>query len=83
MDVEHPQPTLFALVQPGFVRYRFPRLSAVTEAMNILGRHIDAGASIVVDGDRVEGEVRCTHSGELPNCNVRQVTIQLSQLPAG
>ena len=51
--------------------------------MNILGRHIESGSSIIVDGRRVEGELSCTIAGQLLNCASRRITIQLSEVLSG
>ena len=86
VDYEHPQPTIWPagfpirLIFPGDRPQEFPELYDETE-MRMRGDYIFQGASLYVDGRKVEGTIRC-ESGELPNCGDNIVLINLEELPS-
>ncbi len=41
------------------------------------------GSSVLIDGRRVAGSVRCTSGGGLPDCPGEAITIELDEMPAG
>ncbi len=57
-----------------------PRL-AEGGSLNFQGRHVQAGAAILLDGLRVPGEVSCV-SGALPDCEGELLHVQLLEEPA-
>ena len=86
VDYEHPQPTIWPagfpirLIFPGDRPQEFPELYDETE-MRMRGDYIFEGASLFVDGHKVEGTIRC-ESGELPDCEDQIVLIELEELPS-
>ena len=86
VDYEHPQPTIWPagfpirLIFPGDRPQEFPELYDETE-MRMRGDYIFQGASLYVDGRKVEGTIRC-ESGELPDCEDNIVLINLEELPS-
>ena len=56
-----------------------PSLSA-TATLRVNGRHLREGASVFVDGRRVDGHVRC-ESGVLPRCDGETVLVELASAP--
>ena len=82
-DVDHPQPALWTLstLQDQSGRQQFPLLSSGASAMVISGRHIQAGAHVIVNGRRVAGNVTCV-SGEFPTCDGARVRVELDSPPA-
>ena len=84
---DSPQPTLrpFELpVMPMFPGGRpaeFPELYA-NGPLHLRGEHIQPGAYVLVDGQRVNGRVRC-ETGRLPNCLDDVVIVNLDHLPTG
>jgi len=81
-DVNHPQPALWTLstIQEQSGRQQFPRLLSGASAMIVNGRHIQAGAHLIVDGRRVQGNVTCV-SGNLPTCNDARIRVELEAPP--
>lgn len=80
VDYTHPQPAVWSTQNQFIVtKHAFPRLSS-NEPMRLKGRYIDSGASIFVNGRKVEGEVRC-ESGALPDCSHEVILVELEQLP--
>ncbi len=85
VDYEHPQPTIWPagfpirLIFPGDRPQEFPELYDETE-MRMRGDYIFEGASLFVDGRKVEGTIRC-ETGELPDCEDQIVLIELEELP--
>ncbi len=76
-----PQPAIWA---PGPLhaqvgRQRFPIMSS-ERTMQFSGRHIQAGATLYVDGKRTTGQIRCAN-GMLPNCVAEVVVVELASLP--
>ena len=59
----------------------FPRLADAPTTMNMFGRHIEPGAFLVIDGQRVESTVNCV-AGELPDCVDEEIAIELADLPS-
>ncbi|MCY3859345.1 MAG: hypothetical protein OXG25_10620 [Gammaproteobacteria bacterium] len=86
VDYEHPQPTIWPagfpirLIFPGDRPQEFPELYDETE-MRMRGDYISEGASLYVDGRKVDGTIRC-ESGELPDCEDNIVLINLEELPS-
>lgn len=82
VDLDHPQPALWTdsplHLQTG--RQVFPTVSANNLSMSIRGRHIEAGASVFVDGRRVGGSVSCL-GGTLPDCFSEQISVRLDAAP--
>ena len=62
-------------------RVDFPT-NAGRGGMRLKGRHIQPGAKIFVNGQRVEGTITCTLGGELPNCDEEKITVTLDAEPA-
>jgi hypothetical protein len=75
VDVDNPQPALWTLgpIEKQRGRQKFPTLSGKNTAMTVSGRHIQEGAHVIVDGNRVTGSVTC--EGET-------VKVELVALPA-
>lgn len=86
VDYEHPQPTIWPAgfpirpMFPGDRPQEFPELYDDVE-MRMRGDYIFEGASLYVDGRKVEGTVRC-ESGALPDCDDQIVLIELAELPS-
>ncbi|MCB1629898.1 MAG: hypothetical protein KDI48_19365, partial [Xanthomonadales bacterium] len=82
-DLDHPQPALWTSgpIQAQRGRQQFPSLSADDRLISLSGRHIDTGAYVFVDGERVAANVRCA-SGSLPECTNEALEVQLSALPS-
>ncbi len=86
VDGDYPQPGLWSRgpiqVQRG--AQEFPILSggdaSMVPAMVINGRHVQEAASLVVDGRRVAGNVRC-RAGKLPDCVDETIVVQLAAMP--
>ena len=85
-DYARPQPTLrphelpILPMFPGGRPAEFPELYR-NEPMRLRGEHIQPGAHVLVDGQRVPGTVRC-EAGELSDCADDTVIVQLAELPA-
>jgi len=83
VDVDNPQPAIWTSsalhVQSG--PQQFPTLSAGSTAMTIRARHIENGASVIVNGRKVTGNVSC-EIGSLPDCGSESIVVQLQTLPA-
>jgi len=62
-------------------RVDFPT-NAGSGGMQLKGRHIQPGAAIFVDGQRVGGTITCTLGGSLPDCDEEKITITLDAVPA-
>ena len=75
VDVDSPQPALWTLgpIEKQRGRQEFPVLHGKNTAMTISGRHIQPGAHVIVDGNRVAGTV--TWEGET-------VKVELAAVPA-
>ena len=82
VDVEHPQPALWAVGSMHLQRGRqaFPRLSPLDDTIVVSGRHVQQGAHVIVDGRRVSGSVRCQR-GQLPACSAERLVVQLQAGP--
>ena len=61
-------------------RVDFPT-NAGSGGMQLKGRHIQPGAAIFVDGQRVDGAITCTLGGSLPDCDEEKITITLDAVP--
>ncbi|MFN0051091.1 MAG: hypothetical protein ACKV0T_02810 [Planctomycetales bacterium] len=74
VDFDHPQPALWTLgpIEQQRGRQEFPVLFGKHASMTISGRHIHAGAQVIVDGQAMAGKVDC--EGET-------VTVELASLP--
>jgi len=53
-------------------------LSGGDGSITISGRHVVEEASIIVDGRRVQGTVRC-ESGTLPHCSGERIVVELER----
>jgi hypothetical protein len=75
VDVDNPQPALWTLgpIEKQRGRQEFPVLDRNNTAMTISGRHIQDGAHVIVDGNRVAGSV---------SCDGDTVKVELAALPA-
>ena len=58
-DIHHPQPAIWTLgsIEKQSGRQLFPILHADKHSITLSGRHLDEGASVIVDGRRVAGSV--------------------------
>ena len=76
-----PQPGLWPVgeIQTQTRNMDMPSLSA-TATLRVNGRHVREGASVFVDGRRVDGHVRC-ESGVLPQCDGETVLVELASAP--
>lgn len=72
---ENPQPAIWTQgpIERQSGRQNFPILFQDRTYLNVSGRHIDKGAYVIVDGKRVDGDVRL-HDNE-------SVTIELAEVP--
>ncbi len=59
-DYDHPQPGLWTVgdIQSQRGQQKFPILYGETRSMKLSGRHIENGASLIVDGRKVEGTIQ-------------------------
>jgi hypothetical protein len=75
VEFEHPQPALWTLgpIQEQRGHQDFPVLYGNRRRMQLSARHVERGASPIVDGRRVTGAVTC--AGET-------VTVELANLPS-
>ncbi|MFT5109220.1 MAG: YVTN family beta-propeller protein [Pseudoalteromonas tetraodonis] len=75
-DYDHPQPALWTLgpIHEQRGRQEFPILYGQNKTMTISGRHVRDGASVIVDGRKIEGSVKIG--------DVEEIVIELSKLPA-
>ena len=48
--------------------------------LDIKGRHIQPGASVFLNGRRVDGSVSCV-GGELPSCDNEEITVTFAEVP--
>lgn len=82
VDVDHPQPALWTRgpIQAQRGRQQFPQLGTEQRVLSLSGRHVQPGAMVYVDGERVAANVRCV-DGELPDCAGEALLIQLAALP--
>ena len=82
---EFPQPTLAPLempVRPMFPGGRpaeFPELIG-PDTIRVRGTYIFEDANVVINGRKVEGEIRCAY-GDLPDCEADIVLIDLREVP--
>lgn len=81
VDADNPQPALWP-VAPIQAQTRNVELAFLSAAstLRINGRHVQPGASLFVDGRRVDGVVRC-ETGSLPACDNEIVEVELAALP--
>jgi|TARA_Y100000310_G_scaffold264565_1_gene275221 YVTN family beta-propeller protein len=81
VDYNYPQPALWndtpIQEQTGSVEVAF--LSDV-RTLRMRGRHLRPGARVFIDGQRVEGQIRC-ESGSLPNCDDEIVLMEIDEIP--
>jgi YVTN family beta-propeller protein len=75
VDADNPQPALWTLgpIEQQRGHQEFPTLTRPATTMTISGRHLHAGANVIVDGRRVAGTI--SHDGET-------VKIALAALPS-
>ena len=62
-------------------RIDFPT-NAGSGGMQLKGRHIQPGAAIFIDGQRVDGTIECSLGGRLPDCDEEKITITLDAAPS-
>jgi len=79
-DVNHPQPALWL---PQGSQRDFPPLQEIPEVSGsrlstLYGRHIEEGASFLVDGRRVDASVTC-EAGSLPTCDDEQLRVEFNE----
>jgi hypothetical protein len=81
IELDYPQPALWP-VAPIEEQTRNVELAFLSEQRTLRtnGRHVHGGASILLDGRKVDGEVRC-ESGTLPLCDDEVVIIEFDELP--
>ncbi len=81
VDYNYPQPALWhdtpIQEQTGSVEVAF---LSDARTLRMRGRHVRSGARVFVDGQRVEGQIRC-ESGTLPNCDDEIVLVETEQIP--
>ena len=77
----YPQPALWndtpIQEQTGSVEVAF---LSDARTLRMRGRHVRSGATVFVDGQRVEGQIRC-ESGSLPNCDNEIVLMEIDEIP--
>ena len=77
----YPQPALWndtpIQEQTGSVEVAF---LSDARTLRMKGRHVQSGARVFVDGQRVEGQIRC-ESGSLPNCDNEIVLMEIDEIP--
>ena len=77
----YPQPALWhdtpIQVQTGSVEVAF---LSDARTLRMKGRHVQSGARVFVDGQRVEGQIRC-ESGSLPDCDDEIVLMEIDEIP--
>ncbi len=80
---KHMQPALWP-VAPIHRQSRNVHLAFLDEGrkLRINARHVQEGASIYIDGRRVDGDVGCEH-GTLPYCSGEIAIVELDEAPAG
>ena len=83
VDVNHPQPALWNNFDSELTTgaQDFPRLPQ-ENPMILFGAHIVDGASVLIDGRRVSGEVKCAEGGQLPECTNLRVSVSIDQTPS-
>lgn len=81
VDLDHPQPAIWGTGSM-HAQTRNVEIPFLSEAwtLRFKARHVREGASVYVDGRRVEAAVGCD-SGELPGCDDEVLTVSLSELP--
>ncbi len=82
VELESPQPGIWttSTLHDQSGAQDFPTVSANNLQMAVSGRHVLEGASVYVNGRRVEAHVRCV-SGELPSCDDEALLVELEQRP--
>ena len=77
----YPQPALWndtpIQEQTGSVEVAF---LSDARTLRMRGRHVRSGATVFVDGQRVEGQIRC-ESGSLPNCDNEIILMEIDEIP--
>ena len=77
----YPQPALWhdtpIQEQTGSVEVAF---LSDARTLRMKGRHVQSGARVFVDGQRVEGQIRC-ESGSLPDCDDEIVLMEIDEIP--
>ena len=81
VDLDNPQPAIWG-AGAMHAQTRNVEIPFLNEAwtLRFKARHVREGASVYVDGRRVDGKVGC-EAGELPNCGEEILTVSLSELP--
>lgn len=83
VDTDNPQPMLWSYpdsIHDARFRHYFPELPE-ENPFPLLGRHIQPGASLLLDGRVVEGTVACAGAGTLPDCEGEEILIGLERNP--
>ena len=80
---EHLQPALWP-VAPIHGQTRNVQLAFLSDErkLRVNAKHVQEGASIYIDGRRVDGEVECEHGG-LPACSGEILIVELNTAPPG
>ncbi|MAV25815.1 MAG: hypothetical protein CMQ05_06800 [Gammaproteobacteria bacterium] len=80
-DVENPQPALWGL-DPLEAQTREMVIPFLSDELTLTlsGRHIQAGASVYINGRRVNGSVAC-QTGTLDNCTDEIILVTLTEAP--
>ena len=81
VDYDSPQPEIWAVRDPEIPdRHDFPRLPR-DNPMKLQGRHVRPGPAIIINGDRVRGEVSCRSGGRLPDCVNNDLEVRVDSWP--
>ena len=80
VDVRYPQPALWPRRSIPLQNHIFPVLPQ-EHPIRIKGRHVEAGASLFINGRKVTGVIGCGQGGTLPNCIDEELIIGLERLP--
>ena len=79
---KHMQPALWP-VAPIHRQSRNVHLAFLDDRkLRVNARHIQEGASVYIDGRRVDGQLECEH-GTLPNCSGEVAIVELDDAPPG
>lgn len=81
VTIDQPQPELWSAGDPDRGRKHVLSYLPADNPMQLFGRHILPGATVLVDGRRVEGRVRCAGIAQLPNCPNEAILVRLDEIP--
>lgn len=82
VTVNEPQPEIWSAGDPDRSQKHVLSYLPGDNPMQLFGRHIMSGATVFVDGRRVDGSVRCAGIARLPNCPNEAILVQLNEIPA-